>query len=518
MLKKILRFIIGEREGYPETFEEELHFQCSRITFPASFICIFAWLNYVRLDARLFPGEPLILWLRYGLTAVSLIIFILQFLPVLRKKSMYLLVALGFYLMIATGLLTGLTRAEPVYMGGYMFILMVPIIAPIKRNYSWAMIALSLAAFFAAGMMKGMEYASLHDEYKFNDLMSVTVFTLVFTYILDRMRYRNWEISRHIELQRSHIEDEKRRTDSIVFEAKRVMAHVSDVSRILDRTSSEITGAVSAQSGLFSESRERGTDIISSFQRLKSDTARQLELANRGKELTASIRSDLKQTSESGSVAMGDAVKIKALSDECESRLRSASGVIEKLREESAIIADISNTINDIADQTNLLSLNASIESARAGEHGRGFAVVADEISKLADKSITSAKEIGEIIRRSVERIGAASEEIGQTALSLREIISFLEKNRAFLERFAQLVKSEDRDVDMLIEHLEGSVSFARSVDELAEKNTGGLEKSQEMLVRIEEFYSRLKEMSDNLTRLSSSLAGHVASLQNSLL
>ncbi|HPA71174.1 MAG TPA: methyl-accepting chemotaxis protein, partial [Spirochaetota bacterium] len=243
-----------------------------------------------------------------------------------------------------------------------------------------------------------------------------------------------------------------------------------------------------------------------------------LELANRGKELTASIRSDLKQTSESGSVAMGDAVKIKALSDECESRLRSASGVIEKLREESAIIADISNTINDIADQTNLLSLNASIESARAGEHGRGFAVVADEISKLADKSITSAKEIGEIIRRSVERIGAASEEIGQTALSLREIISFLEKNRAFLERFAQLVKSEDRDVDMLIEHLEGSVSFARSIDELAEKNTGGLEKSQEMLVRIEEFYSRLKEMSDNLTRLSSSLAGHVASLQNSLL
>lgn len=518
MLKKIIRFIIKDRDGYPETFDEELHFQCSRIIFPASFICLFAWINYVRVDSQLFPGEPVIVSLRYGLSAFSLAIFSLQFVPALRRKSMYLLTALGLYLLIATGVLTGLTKAEPVYMGGYMFILMVPIIAPVKRNYAWVMIALSLAAFFAVGMMKGMEYSSVRDEYKFNDLVSVTVFTLVFTYILDRMRFRNWETSRHIELQRRHIEEEKKRTESIVFEAKRVMAHVSDVSKILDRTSAEITDAVTLQSNLFSESYERGTGIISSFQQLKTDTAHQLELTHQGKHLTKGIRSDLKQTSESGNEAMGDAVKIQALSDECESRLQSARGVIEKLKEESAIIAEISNTINDIADQTNLLSLNASIESARAGEHGRGFAVVADEISKLADKSISSAKEIGDIIRRSVERIGTASEQIGETAVALREIISFLKKNREFLERFARLVTSEDRDVDMLIEHLEASVSFARSIDELAEKNTAELGKSQEMIVKIEDFYARLKEMSGNLMRLSSSLSGHVTSLQNSLL
>ena len=71
---------------------------------------------------------------------------------------------------------------------------------------------------------------------------------------------------------------------------------------------------------------------------------------------------------------------------------------IEDLQDKSRSIVNIINTINEIAEQTNLLSLNASIEAARAGESGRGFAVVASEISKLADQSLRSAGQIGNII------------------------------------------------------------------------------------------------------------------------
>jgi len=445
MLNRLKRIILLDRTGYPDTFTEELHFQCGRIIFPASFICIFAWLNYIRVDAQIFPGEPLIVALRYGLTAFSLVIFLLQFVPALKRRSMYLLSALGFYLLTATGVLTALTKAEPVYMGGYMFVLMVPIIAPIKRNLVWAMIALSIASFFIIGSLKGMEYATVRDEYKFNDLLSVTVFTFVFTYILDRMRHRNWQTSRNIEVQKRQIEEDKRRTDALVQETKMVMAHVSEVSGILGTTSGEISEAIAGQSHIFRESEERGRELLASLDRLKDDTARHLELSYQGKYLAKGIRSDLKQTEASGNEAMADSSTVKSLSDDCEEKLTGAREVIEKLKEESAIIADISNTINEIADQTNLLSLNASIESARAGEHGRGFAVVADEISKLAERSISAAKEIGGIIKRSVERISSASGEIRETSLSLREIIGFMEKNREFLERFSRLVKSEDQ-------------------------------------------------------------------------
>jgi len=151
---------------------------------------------------------------------------------------------------------------------------------------------------------------------------------------------------------------------------------------------------------------------------------------------------------EKGAAAIGDVV---AEMDVIQRTVGQAATVIEKLGQESDQIASIVETIRNIADQTNLLALNAAIEAARAGEAGRGFAVVADEVRKLAERTARSTQEIA-------GTIGKVRNGIGEAGSCMEEGVSSVARGRELAQSAGQIMQAI----------LGSSSEVVRTVEEMA--------------------------------------------------
>ena len=110
--------------------------------------------------------------------------------------------------------------------------------------------------------------------------------------------------------------------------------------------------------------------------------------------------------------------------DNSRTEMKAMVEAMARINETSKNIENIISEIEDIASQTNLLSLNASIEAARAGEAGRGFAVVADQIRQLAEQSTKSAVDTRELIEGSLQEISEGNKAAESAAASIEIVVS----------------------------------------------------------------------------------------------
>lgn len=270
---------------------------------------------------------------------------------------------------------------------------------------------------------------------------------------------------------------------------ERVGQTVVEVERQADRVqqvSGESNQAVAGQRGQI--------DLIATAMNEMSATAQ--EVAHSAAAAVGSAQSVNDETVSGRALVESQVGSIQRLAGEIDQSV----GVINKLASDSASISQVLDVIKGIAEQTNLLALNAAIEAARAGEQGRGFAVVADEVRNLAKRTQQSTEEIESMIAKLQSGVGAAVKAMSAS------------------HKMADTTVNESGKVQQALENILGAVGMIvdqnQQIATAAEEQTAVAQDIDQNIVEISQAGERTAEGASQTEQASRELSGLVARLK----
>ncbi|AKN29705.1 chemotaxis protein [Clostridium carboxidivorans P7] len=281
---------------------------------------------------------------------------------------------------------------------------------------------------------------------------------------------------------------------------------VLDTSSSLANMSEEVTSSITEVSKAIEEVSLGATEQAQNAQKGASemeDLSARLDKINISSKEMDEISKDTKELGSKG-LSMIDTLIEK--SDKAKIATKSVNDVISAMNESSKQINIISETISDITSQTNLLSLNASIESARAGEAGKGFAVVAEEIRTLAEQSQSSTEEIKKIIAAIQKKSETAVSAINSTEAAVNDQYLAVNKTQ---EIFNNILKSIETmivkvdEVKMSIVDIndkkQSTVAEIENISSISEQTASA---SQEVTASTEEITATMENFTQHSNKL----------------
>lgn len=271
----------------------------------------------------------------------------------------------------------------------------------------------------------------------------------------------------------------------MITKVKERSIHLSDMARDLATSSEQIVANVSHESAAMSS-------MASSIEQLSVSTGHISEQGSSAKQIAFNSRNN----AEEGAQIITKTVSgLLATANEIE----AASAEVSRLGDDASRISEVVNVIKDIADQTNLLALNAAIEAARAGEQGRGFAVVADEVRKLAERAANATHEIKQMSAQIGEVAGRALSGMDRVIQTTRQGVSDAESAQmsiANIQRsFAEVTNVIDEISILLAEQNSAATDLAKNTERVASMSEENTNAAHKLLDLANDLETKAKEV-----------------------
>ncbi len=297
------------------------------------------------------------------------------------------------------------------------------------------------------------------------------------------------DITRHCEL-RSHdvigeiIESFNRMAETL----RRIIGQLRSESEALQAASTSMVSATETAVGLSGEQQQQVDQVATAMNELSASAE---EVARHAAETARATH----EADEQGNTAKVVVVEAMGAVDVLADMVQGAAEVIGRLEQESENIGKVLAVINDIAEQTNLLALNAAIEAARAGEQGRGFAVVADEVRTLANRTQKSTEEISAMIERlqggSREAVSAmeAGREQATNGVALTEqaaeALAIIAGAITTISEMSEQIAQASREQTTVVEDVNRSVSAISGLCDRTTESMGHIDGTARELARL---------------------------------